>query len=68
MRSAWNRSRTFRGDDGGMYDVSPVGELDQALIARLGANCGDVSADIDRVEYVLAVARVVTAARERAAR
>lgn len=64
MKHAWNRSRTFRGDSGGMYDTSAVGELDQELLARLGAQC-TVAADVDVVEHVLNVARVVTAARAR---
>lgn len=65
MKHAWNRSRTFRGDSGGAFDAAPVGELDQGLILRLGLQCGDVSADVDRIQYVLNIARVITAARER---
>lgn len=64
MKHAWNRSRTFRGDSGGMYDVSVVGELDQPMLARLGAQCTG-AADVDVIEHVLNVARVVTAARVR---
>lgn len=66
MKHAWNRSRTFRGDSGGAFDASPTGELDQGLILRLGLQCSHTSADIDRVQYVLNIARVVTAAREKA--
>lgn len=66
MRTAYNRTRTFRGDSGGMYEGSAVGELDQGLLARLGANCSDFS-PIDRIAHVTAIAGVITRRRELAA-
>lgn len=65
MKHAYNRTRTFRGDAGGMYDDSDVGELDQGLLARLGGQCC-VESPINRIDHVTAVARVVTAARRKA--
>lgn len=64
MKQAFNRTRTFRGDSGGMYEGSDVGDLDQPLLAEIGSQCC-IESTIDLVEHVTSIARVVSAARAR---